>query len=102
VNGLVVMLQWALALSSLPLAVMSVRSSRAHRQRHARFMATAIALATVATVLVMISLALLWSDEEPVDHGMSFGPPVLTLVAALLVIYRALQASRMTRRPRRP
>jgi len=101
-NGIVVMLQWGLALSSLPLAVVSLRCSRAHRNRHAHFLATAITFVTLSSVLLMVSLALWLSNEEPVNHGMSFGPPVLTGLAAALVIRRAIQASRLARRPRRP
>jgi hypothetical protein len=101
-NGVVVVLQWALALSSLPLAVVSQRCSRAHRHRHARYLAAAITFVTLSSVLLMVSLALWLSNEEPVNQVMSFGLPMLTGLAAALVIRRAIQASRLPRHPRRP
>lgn len=94
-------LQLFLMLPALPLAVMSHRTSRAHRSRHGSFLAVASLLAILAAVFGLISLSVAFAGVEEQDWLLSFAPPVITLLACGFVIRRALSPVRSrSRRPR--
>lgn len=94
-------LQLFLMLPALPLALMSHRTSRAHRSRHGSFLAVASLLATLAAMLGLISLSVAIAGVEEQDWLLSFGPPVITLLACGFVIRRGLSPVRSrSRRPR--
>jgi hypothetical protein len=91
-DTLIVTLQLLLLLPALPLAVMSQRTSRAHRERHSGYVAVAALLGLAAGMLALLSLAIVLGSEEPVDMAMSFAPPVLTLLACGWVARRGMTA----------
>lgn len=89
-DTLLVTMQLLLLLPAVPLAAMSWRSSRALRARHQGFLAAAALLGTTAGLLGLVSLALAFGQEAPVDGWLLFGPPVTTLLLCAAVVRRAL------------
>jgi hypothetical protein len=102
-HAVVVILQLLLLLPALPLAVMSHRTSRAHRSRHTGYLAVSSILGLLAVVLALVSLSLLFAGDEGLDPVVSFLPPLFTLLACGLVVRRGLAAgARRTRSVQRP
>jgi hypothetical protein len=93
-NSLITTLQLLLILPTLTLAVMSWRTSRRLRSRHHGMVAFACLLGVAAVVLALFSLAFIFNSEDPVDPGLSFVPPLLTLGLCAWVVRRGLSASR--------
>lgn len=98
-HAVLVTLQLLLLLPALPLAVMSQRTSRAHRSRHNGFLAVASLMGLLAAVLALVSLSMYFAGDEALDPVASFLPPLFTLLACGAVIRRGLaSAARRSRR----
>jgi len=97
-ESIVITLQLLLLLPSLPLAVMSHRTSRGQRARHQGYLAVACLLGLLTLMLAMVSLAIVFSDEPSTDPLLNFAPPMLTLLACMAVVRRGLAAATSRRR----
>jgi len=98
-SSFIATLQVLLLLSALPLVMLSLRTSRAHRNRHGSYMAAASMMALLAGMGALISLSLALGDDDAIDHLLSFVPPTITLAASAAVLRRGM--SDPTRRHRR-
>jgi hypothetical protein len=92
-HSAVIMLQLMLLFPTLPLLVMSRRTSRAHRSRHQTLVAAASLLGVLSVLLGLTSVSLAFFDPEAADPLVFFVPPVMTLVACVAVIRRGLQSA---------
>lgn len=95
---IVITLQLLLLLPSLPLAVMSRRTSRGQRSRHQAHVAVACLIGVLTLMLTLLSLAMALGDERALDPVLSFAPPALSLLACVLVVRRGLAAAMHRRR----
>lgn len=98
-NAYLVAFQLLLLLPMVSIAVLSHRTSRAHRSRHGGFLGLAFLIGLASAVTAMISLAIAVGGDETVDPLLSFLTPTLTLATAALVARRGL-ARRSSRRER--
>lgn len=98
-NAYLIFLQLLLLLPMAALAVLAHRTSRANRTRQTGFLGLAFLIGLAAAVAALMSLALAIGGDEVVDPLLSFAPPVLTLLAGVVVARRAL--ARRTRPPAR-
>jgi hypothetical protein len=93
-NSLLTTLQLLLLLPTLTLAVMSWRTSRRLRGRHHGMVAFACVFGVLAIVLSLFSVADIFSAEQPVDPGLTFLPPLVTLGACAWVVWRGMRVPR--------
>jgi hypothetical protein len=97
--SVILTLQLFLLLPALPLALLSHRTSRAHRSRHSSFLAVASLIGLLAVVFGFVGLSVAVSGHEEQDWLLSFGPPVITIAACAFVIRRALSPVQRRSRP---
>lgn len=100
-NTVFVTLQMILLMIMLPVFVLSLRTSRKRRSRHAGFLTVAVLASLLATIVALLSVA---SSADVVDfeYGLSFGPPALTIGFGLWVIWRASMGGQHRSRPAHP
>lgn len=94
-TDILVALQVLLAASVAPLYVAALRTSRSRRSSHARFATLAAMLLALALALTLLAGVLLMQPAEFSEGGFDpvllFGPPGITTLLALLVMWRSLR-----------
>ncbi len=97
--GLIFTLQIFILMAALPVAVMSMQTSRRHRAQQRNFMLIAVMLAVMAFVGMVLTVALVPRSRE-VEYLLALCLPSATILLSALPILRSMQAERMRKRSR--
>ena len=97
--GVIFTLQIFILMAALPVAVMSMQTSRRHRAQQRNFMLIALMLAMLAFVGVVLTVALVPRSRE-VEYLLALCLPGATILLSAMPIWRSMQAERMKKQVR--
>ena len=97
--GLIFTMQIFILMAALPVAVMSMQTSRRHRSQQRNFMLIAIMLSVLAFVGMVLTIALVPRSRE-VEYLLALCLPSATILLSVMPIKRSVQAEKMRTRKR--
>jgi len=97
ITGILSALQLLVLLATLPIFIVSRRTSRGRTSQQRSYLAVAAVLGLLALLGVLITWPAIVESTDA-DYWLVLGPPAVTLVLCLLIVRRSLEAGPASKR----